>query len=65
MTDNNYKPKSDKKVRKIPGMITGKNKMWVDLRTHLSAFVKKICELYFCKGLFGKKKPFCFYSKED
>lgn len=38
MIDNNYKPMSDRKVRKIPGMITGENKVWVDLRTLLCAF---------------------------
>lgn len=35
MTDNNYKPMSDRKVRKISGMITGENKVWVDLRRTL------------------------------
>ena len=56
MTDNNYKPMSHRKVRKIPGMITGENKVWVDLRrTLFCAFVKKIYELWFCKGIFRQK----------
>lgn len=63
MTDNNYKPMSDKKMRKIPGMITGENKVWADLRrTLLCAFVKKIYELYFWKGIF-RKKAFLFLFK--
>jgi len=55
MTDNNYKLMSDRKVKKVPGIITGENKVRVDLRTLLCAFVKKIYELHFCKGFFRKK----------
>lgn len=57
MTDNNYEPMSDSRVRKILRMIRGEKKVWVDLRILLYAFVKKIYELYFCKGIFTKKNP--------
>lgn len=47
-------------------MITGENKVWVDLRrTLLYAFVKKICELYFCKEIFTKNSSFWFCSNES
>lgn len=43
MTDNNYKTMSDREVKRICGMIAGRNKMQVDIRKPLLyAFVKKI-----------------------
>lgn len=72
MVDNNYQTMSDRKVKKIPGMIAGgekKKKVKVDLRRTLCAFVKKTYELYFQKLIFRekkkrkKKKPLCFCSK--
>lgn len=65
MIDNNYKPMPNRNVRKIPRIITDENKVWVDLRTLLYAFLKKIYELYFCKGIFRKKKsPSVFLQRK-
>lgn len=70
MTDNNYKTMSDREVKRICGMIAGRNKMQVDIRKPLLyAFVKKIYEIYFCKGFFGgvggQKKALLFLFKRN
>lgn len=62
---------SDRKGKRICGMIAGRTKMQVDIRKPLLyAFVRKIYKIYFCKGFFGeggggRKKALLFLFKRN